>query len=438
MHRLYFNGAPPLLPVSLAGSKSIAARALVLSHVFLFRMWLDSGCSDAAPEWCMRLKNLPLCDDAIELRNALDVLRNDIFGNQPAGTRYYLGMGGTSLRFFLALAASLPGFNGVIDCGDALKKRPLKPLLDALRCAGADIECLESEGCAPLRVKGKILSGTHVTVDLAKSSQFASALLMASQLWSDPFHPEADAENVHNAVSRPYYEMTRRMVEIFRNFYCHANLIANPVFNVESDWSGAAFFYEYALLRPGVTVEIQNFPPLKDSLQGDSACCSIFQSLGVETRVSPSGTGIITGNPEIIAALASGSNPFPFDLCDTPDIVPALAVGMCLAGIRFEITGIAHLRLKESDRINSLSMELRKLGFVVDCVGDRLLWRGVRCAANSRPPIVASHGDHRIAMALAVAAAKIGGLQLADADVVTKSFPDFFAQLGRLGVSSIR
>ena len=179
-------------PVCLPGSKSIAARALVLSYVFGNHT---------------RLTGLPDCDDTRELAAAMEL----VAASGGSQVEYNLGTGGTSLRFFLALAASLPGKDSVLDCSDALRRRPLNPLISSLRQAGADIECLGAEGCAPMRVRGKRLSGHGVTVDSGISSQFASALLMVSPLWSSPFL----LPDVRGAVSRPYIDMTLRMARAF-------------------------------------------------------------------------------------------------------------------------------------------------------------------------------------------------------------------------------
>lgn len=389
-------------PVLLPGSKSIAARALVLSYVYGHRT---------------RLAGVPECDDTKELERAMKALC------QSGGdtVEYDLGTGGTSLRFFLALAASLPGKDSMVDCSDALRKRPLSPLINSLRQAGADIECLGAAGCAPLRVRGKRLSGRNVSVDTDVSSQFASALLMVSPLWSSPF---VLPEGMH-AVSRPYIDMTRRMVDVFSRYpseYC-----------IEADWSAASYFYEYALLCPGREVIIKNMPPLTDSLQGDSTCTALFGRAGVYTEIDREGVGHIYGDPEKIDRLRGEEEGLKFDLQDTPDLVPALVAGLCCAGIRFSIVNVAHLRHKESDRLASLKAEMAKAGYEIELGHDHLAWRGNLREAG-RHEIFDARGDHRMAMALTVAAVSVGRVDLFDAGAVTKSFPDFYTQTARLGI----
>lgn len=400
---LEFNDCSPIAPVILPGSKSIAARALILRHVFDNYTWLSG---------------LPECDDTRELHAAM--LR---LSSNPAGfTKYNLGTGGTSLRFFTALVASLPGIEAEIECSDALRRRPLSPLIDALRAAGADIEYLDQKGHAPLLVRGRQLDGTHVNVDSSVSSQFTSALMMASVLWKTSV--SARTETV---VSRPYIEMTEKMVSRFAE--------RPAVYGIEGDWSAAGFFYEYALLRPGVEITVKNMPPLVDSIQGDRTCLKLFARLGVETKGISSDECKLTGNPEKIETLHRQSEPMEFYLNDTPDLTPPLVVGMCFAGIRFRITGIGHLRHKESDRIAVLAEELGKAGFTLETGTESIAWFGKRKTTEPHP-LFSAHADHRIAMAIAIATVKTGKLILAGAEAVTKSFPDFYAQLSRLGLTT--
>ncbi len=398
----YYDPLSAAQPVCLPGSKSIAARALVLSYVFGSHT---------------RLTGLPDCDDTRELAAAMEL----VAASGGSQVEYNLGTGGTSLRFFLALAASLPGKDSVLDCSDALRRRPLNPLISSLRQAGADIECLGAEGCAPMRVRGKRLSGHGVTVDSGISSQFASALLMVSPLWSSPFL----LPDVRGAVSRPYIDMTLRMARAFGRKpegYC-----------IEADWSAASYFYEYALLNPGREVIIDNMPPLKDSLQGDSVCADIFGRAGVRTEIDGQGRGHICGDREIISRLRQTGDLLRFGLADSPDLVPALAVGLCCAGIRFSITDVAHLRHKESDRLSVLAEELGKAGYEIECGQDRMSWNGIKKEVMSDAEFD-SHGDHRMAMSFVTAAPALGEIRMRDADVVTKSFPDFYSQVGRVGV----
>lgn len=398
----YASDADRMQAVSLPASKSIAARALILSHVYGGSILIGS---------------LPDCDDTRELEHALWR-----FAEAKPGVTYNLGSGGTSLRFFLALAASWPGFEGVIDCSDALRGRPLGPLVDALREAGADIECLSREGHAPMRVIGRRLDGTGVQVAKGVSSQYVSALMMVSPLWRHPFVADTEGE-----VSRPYIEMTARMIEQI------AAIRNTELYYIEPDWSAASYFYELALLQPEREIRLTGLVPHGESLQGDSTCERIFARLGVETRYSDDGSVTLCGEREKIDALRrAGAQPVVMNLNDTPDLVPALAVGLCMAGIRFRFEGIGHLRHKESDRLSVLKEELGKAGFELHAGEDSLEWTGETRTAEDRV-VFDAHGDHRMAMSLAVAAAARGEVVVDGAESVDKSFPSFFDQLERVG-----
>lgn len=354
--------------IILPGSKSIAARAIILNRVYRL---------------ALSLENLPDCDDTRELLYAFRDL-------DAGGHSFNLGTGGTSLRFFLAYVASLPGFCCTIDCSDELRRRPLAPLIDALGAAGAYIEYLSEEGRAPLRVRGAKLRGLGVKVDCGISSQFASALLMVSDLWESPVEI-AESETM---VSKPYVRMTRRMIEIFRSLKKEG---ANSYY-IEPDWSAASYFYEYRLLNPQTEFKLVGLQPPGESLQGDSRCEKLFSLPG--------------GN---------------IDMTDTPDLVPALAVGLCCAGIHFNMTGVANLRHKESNRLDAISSEMAKAGYMLTVGEDSLSWHGERCTPVTNIEFD-SHDDHRIAMALKAA----GFDNIRGAGCVSKSFPQFYSQLAKL------
>ncbi|MDE7180915.1 MAG: hypothetical protein K2N88_06930 [Muribaculaceae bacterium] len=411
MSRLCLEYAPAcsgeVSDVWLPGSKSIAARGLILSEIFRRK----SGAE-------VILRNLPDCDDTRELALALT----------DAGPDYDLGTGGTSLRFFLAYVASLPGFVGRIDCSEALRRRPVGDLVAALRSAGAEIAGVNGDDCPPFNVTGRSLSGQGVTVGMNVSSQYVSALMMASLLWSAPFEC-----SVYEGVSRPYVAMTRRMITEFEEM-CGLTLISD--YYIEGDWSAASYFYELALLLPGRKIRLHGLRPFGGSLQGDAACEALFVRLGV-TTLWKGGVAEISADGHVADQLNEEGVQVDFNLSDTPDLAPALAVGCALSGIGFRFTGVGHLRHKESDRLATLSLELSRLGFCLEEGPDSLAWDGRVNQSVSRGGDVkrfSSHGDHRIAMALAAGVGKLGRIEIEDAGAINKSFPDFALQLRNCGV----
>lgn len=403
--------------VNLPLSKSIGARALILAHIY-------GG--------AVMLQRVPDCDDSHELAAALEKLA------VSDGQRftYDLGSGGTSLRFFLALAASSQGFRGDIDCSDGLRSRPIAPLVDALRSAGAQIEYKKEEGRPPLRVQGRCLRGTDMVPGAAVSSQYVSALLMASLLWNKRYEPQIAPQS----VSAPYIRMTREMMRQFAELSEQAkDTGCARIYTVEADWSSASYFYEFVLAEPSASVRLRGLLPEGESLQGDNACAQIYSRLGVRTIYGADRTVTIEANAREIAALSkhrtetADGKTVRLNLRETPDLVPSLAVGMCLVGIRYEITGIGHLRYKESDRIAVLCSEMRKAGYLLQPGDDSLSWSGERCDAGPDVPVFDAHGDHRMAMALSVMAVKKGEIIIKGERCVEKSFPRFFDELHKLG-----
>lgn len=383
-------------PIQLPRSKSMAARRLILDFI--------RGCKEGRAD-------LPDCDDTRELSAALQQLKEGV-----PGSRYDLGTGGTSLRFFIALVASLENFDGIVDCSPQLRRRPLAPLVTALRRAGADINYMEREGYAPIYIKGKKLRGGEVEVFGGVSSQFISALLMASLLWCEPLQLKIDGMQ----VSQPYVEMTRRMME---DTYSE---------DIEPDWSAAAFFYELCLMLPGNNVEIESLRIPEESVQGDAGCEKLFGLLGVTTNWHSDGKAVLEGDGKIIESMARMPMELELDLGKMPDLVPALAVGMAIAGIKYRFYNVGHLRHKESDRLMALQMEMEKIGYSLETGDDFISWNGRKLPVGE-DEVIDSHGDHRIAMAFAMASVRTGYLTIDGAECVAKSFPGFFEELGKIG-----
>lgn len=418
--------------VDLPRSKSIAARALVLRYIT----------GDKT-----RLIGIPDCDDSRELTKALDEL-SALVPNLPerlaSGSEdetfgsFNLGLGGTSLRFFTGLAASVPGLESEIDCAGPLRRRPFKPLADCLIKAGAEIRFTAVDGYAPFVVSGKRLRGGKLDVGGDISSQFASSLMLSSPTWEEglDLHLAGD-----NPVSIPYLSMT---AAVMRSFGISAEVDgcrikvapgipeAPEEYEIEADWSAASYFYELALLSPGCRIKISSLTAPEKSLQGDSACEAIFDFLGVETVHCLDGSAILQCDVAKVATLRKSGGVLEFNLHDTPDLVPALAVGMCLAGLKFKFIDVAHLRHKESDRILSMQTELEKLGFGLESGDDWMGWTGKRVPAGEGEAIATYH-DHRIAMAFAMGAVAKGYISIENPEVVDKSFSDFWNQLEKVG-----
>ena len=195
---------------------------------------------------------------------------------------------------------------------------------------------------------------------------------------------------------------------------------------VEADWSAAAPWYALAALLPQSGITLQGLTA--DSIQGDARLVDLGSRLGIASRFDAHGVSLDTSR--FIDCCCSNFA----DMAATPDLVPSWAVLMCLLERSFRMTGVRTLRLKESDRIEALRQELLKLGYVLKIEGeDAISWYGERVAVTTQPPVIDTHGDHRMAMAFAPAAVRFPGLIIRDADVVSKSYPAYWRHLTQCG-----
>lgn len=341
-----------------------------------------------------------------------------------------VGPAGTAMRFLTAYFAAKEGCLVTLDGNERMRRRPIGPLVDALRQCGADIEYAGEEGFPPLRIKGARLHGGEMNIDASISSQFISALLMVAPTFSSPLTLNLEGE----AASLPYLKMT---LEMMRRHGIDAELYRDTVTvkpgtylhisdeKIERDWTAASYWYEICALSAGwITLEDMSLP----SLQGDSALAEIFPKLGVISE------------PDEENAENLSLNPYPdyhshieLDLADNPDIAQTLVVTCCMLDIPFRFSGLKSLYIKETDRIEALRRELAKLSYNISVEADGVLtWHHERIPVQRVQPID-TYGDHRMAMAFAPAALFISGLQINDAEVVAKSYPDFWRDMESAG-----
>lgn len=337
------------------------------------------------------------------------------------------------MRFMTAYLAVTPGEHTITGT-ERMKQRPIKILVDALRYLGADIEYLGEEGFPPLRIKGKPLNGGYIEIPANVSSQYISALLMIGPVLKNGL----EIKMTGGIASRPYIDLTLWMMREFgadADWSDSETLKVNPhpyeqhKYIIESDWSASSYWYEMMTLAEDPESMVM-FDGLFDaSKQGDSIVKYIFSLMGVKTRFLSNGTGAPT------VRLKKWSCRLPrldYDLLSAPDLAQTIVVTCALMDIPFRLTGLASLRIKETDRIEALKRELKKLGYVLrDENGDTLIWDGTRCEASMEP--IETYQDHRMAMAFAPAAIKFPGLRINDPQVVTKSYPQFWDDLEMAG-----
>lgn len=405
--------------VELPRSKSVALRAMTLNAV-----------SERISACTAQISGMPDAEDVKGMERALRCYR-------AGGHFVNIGEGGAPFRFFTSLAASTPGIDLTLATRRPLLRRPHSILLEALGNAGAEISALRGIGRPPLRIIGRRLDSAGISIDPGVSSQYISALMMVAPMWISGLRLNF---NDRRPVSYPYLQMTAKVME---KFGCSLNMSETGItvspsqckapecYPIPVDWSAASYLYEFALINPGTEVRVADLTPPTDSLQGDSECMRIFERLGVTTRFNSDGSASIIRDNEGEKKFVDGDT-YTINLGDTPDLAPALAVGFCLAGIRFKFNDVAHLRHKETNRMAALATELRKLGYHLWTADTMMGWNGVRSEVLESP-LISTYSDHRMAMAFAPAAALFSGLRIENPGVVAKSFPRYWEMLGRLG-----
>ena len=390
--------------IDLPASKSISNRVLLLNALC------------ATPG---RLSNLAQCDDTDAVLSALA---------QPDASEVNIGAAGTAMRFLTAYFATREGREVVIDGTERMRQRPIGVLVDALRQLGADIEYVEAEGYPPLKITGTRLHGGALTVSGSVSSQYITAILLIA-----PVIGGIALTREGEIMSRPYIDMTLALMARYGvKAEWRENVIHVPAgeytaldFTVEADWSAASYWWAMQAIVPQSRITLKGLEP--QSLQGDSRIAELMSQMGV------------TGNwcGRYLDLRSNGGvgcccSTFA-DLSGTPDIAQTLVVMLCLMGRPFRITGLRTLRIKETDRLEALRTELRKLGYVVKVEGDDAIsWHLETTAAEASPHICTYH-DHRMAMAFAPAAIRFPGLIIDDAQVVSKSYPLFWDHLRQAG-----
>lgn len=394
--------------VILPSSKSISNRVLVINALSGSRGVLPENVSDCDDTRVM-IKWLGGCDETVDV-----------------------GAAGTAMRFSTALLAVSEGCR-VITGSERMKQRPIGLLVDALRELGAEIEYVGNEGYPPLRIKGNpTMKGGCVSLSGGVSSQYISALLMIAPMMEEGLTLTLTGD----VVSRPYIDMT---IGLMRDFGAKVMWVDNNVvrveprvygrrdYFVESDWSACSYWYEMVALGDGDVL----LPGLfKDSCQGDSKVAEFFSMLGVATEYVDG-----EGMDACVHIYRTGDvcERLDLDLVEQPDLAQTFVVCCCMMGVPFRFTGLQSLKIKETDRINALRTEMRKLGYVVGEVNDSVLyWNGERCEADTEP-VIDTYDDHRMAMAFAPCALKLGEIRINDPHVVSKSYPGYWDDLRSVG-----
>lgn len=383
--------------IQLPSSKSISNRLLIMQ---------------AMAESKFEIENLSTADDTTILHAAL----------KSKSQVLDLGMAGTAFRFLTAYC-SIQNETRVLTGHQRMKERPIAPLVLALKELGCEINYLEKEGFPPLEIRGTKLLHKQISLEASISSQFVSALLMIAPYCQGGLEITMQGE----LVSEPYITMTLNLmsqlsistirknngIKVFEGVY----QCSKPM-RVEADWSSAAFFYQYFACSNLKTLQIAGLQV--NSIQGDSKLSSIFELLGLRTSQTEWGVSL--------SKVECNTKAITFDLIETPDLVPSVAIAAALLKETCIISGVKTLRIKESNRVLALKNELAKINIeVLDLDENRIQLTKLGTLPNS--VYFKTYNDHRMAMSLAMLKARIPEIELEQKEVVSKSFPNFWEEL---------
>ena len=392
--------------IDLPASKSISNRALMINA-------LSGG--------RCKICNVAKCDDTDAMGAALS-----------CDSEYVnVGAAGTAMRFLTAYFSIREGFKVTLDGSERMRQRPIKPLVDALNACGADIRYAGQEGYPPLEIHGRWYKCEQTEIDAGMSSQFISAVLMIA-----PLMECRQITLAGNVASRPYIDMT---LGVMGDFGIKSQFQGNVIsiepgeymppseFKVESDWTAASYWYAMQELTfPMSHIRLKGL--YRKSLQGDACLCDIFEKyFGIKTIE-------YDGGVELSYVPICGEC-MDLDMSGCPDLAQTIIVLSCLFEEPFNVTGLRTLRIKETDRIEALRSQLLKLGYTVRAGEDYIYYDGTPSPIPGRcyDVTIETFDDHRMAMSFAVAALKHPGLVIADAGVVSKSYPDFWKHLAACG-----
>lgn len=399
--------------VPLVGSKSESNRALMICFYAGFEP---------------KINNLSNADDTELLSELLKFINNS--KGQYSLNEIDCQNAGTVFRF-LTTALALKSGEWLLTGSERMHKRPVKDLVDVLRQLGADIQYQDVVGFPPLLINGKNLCGGAVSVDVSRSSQYASSLLLAAPTFENGLKLHLEGE----LTSLPYIDMTVRIMSEYgakvhrdgRDIVVEHSDYQNVEYVMESDWSAASYWYEIVALSGGGQAFLRNLK--EKSIQGDKLVAEIFDGFGVKTIFE-------NGGATIVRSMSNCKNLFEFNFTNAPDLFPAVIATCAGLQVGATFTGLRNLAIKESDRVDAMVTELSKIGVEFEKISDDILkmnaLRNIPFFSEVNPVVFDSHDDHRIAMALAPLSMKIGAVEIDNAEVVSKSYPDFWGDFSKI------
>lgn len=414
---------PITADVLLPGSLSYTIRALNIAALTTGTVKIENPLkSDDTYAMVEVLKNLGI---KVEERDTAFIVVGNIKDVKSAQYILNIGISGRTARTVLALLCIIPG-EKILTCDGAFKKRPVKDLVEGLGQLGAKIEYLEAEGCLPVKITSESLNPGTIKIPGNISSQYVSAIMMIA-----PLVGEIIIEVIGEQSSKPFIDITIAIMSIFgvsvsnnnyNKFVIQENQkYINPVdYMIEPDAIAASYFWAIAALTKS-KIKVLHLSP--KSLQGDIRFSDILGQMGCNLDKNIQEKSITVEGTDELQGIS-------IDMNDNPDSVQTLAVVAAFAKGKTYINGLSHLKVKETDRIEGPKKELIKMGVTVESTENSLTIEG----GNPHRADIETYGDHRMAMAFAVAGAKIDGIEIKNPEVVNKSFPEFWNELNKIGV----
>jgi 3-phosphoshikimate 1-carboxyvinyltransferase len=384
--------------IQITGSKSESNRLLILQQFFKN----------------LKIENLGNSDDAQYMQKAL-ASKVEVVDISHAGT---------AMRFLTSYFSVFEGRETILTGSKRMKERPIKILVEALQSLGAEISYIENEGYPPIKITGKKLAKSKVTINGGVSSQYISSLLLIAPSLENGLELTFEGK----VTSVPYIKMTLGLLTELgiENSWkgdtikvSNTKSIKDITAVVESDWSSASYYFSLAALSEGATITLKSYK--ENSLQGDSSLIGFYRELGVSTSFS--------GHAITLKKDLDCKSHVIFNLENAPDIAQTIVVTCFGLGLSCDLTGLHTLKIKETDRLEALKSELTKLGAEIE-VTDESLHLKPSAKINS-DVLIKTFDDHRMAMAFAPLLLKTS-IEIEDADVVSKSYPDFWNDISSI------
>jgi len=386
--------------ITVTGSKSESNRLLILKALY--------------PQ--IEIQNLSNSDDSKVTQKGLKS-KTDIVDIHHAGT---------AMRFLTAFFAAQSDKEVVLTGSKRMQERPIKLLVEALNALGADITYQKEFGFPPLVIKGKKITKNSVSLPANISSQYISALMLIAPSLENGLIIDLIGET----TSVPYIQMTLTIMNQlgFETAFDGRQITIQPSSNidaktwtVESDWSSASYFYSIVALAQESEIVLDSY--FEDSRQGDAALTEIYQKFGVKTL-------FVEGKIKLSKRVGfSLPHHISIDLKNTPDLAQTIAVTCLGLHIDCKLTGLHTLKIKETDRLTALKVEMEKLGAKVE-ITDKTL-ELTNSDIIKKNISIETYNDHRMAMAFAPLGLKVP-LSIIDAGVVSKSYPSFWEDLKKI------